>query len=705
MNRADRIATAKRVASSDSLPAKKEPAPTHGVMQQDNEENSFIKRISKWSNRDRSNWTNDKRPSHRNLTIGAALSQGALQTKNDSDMSALKGLEDSLQAMDTYVRKGNQDEHTHAADVTETMSNVKDLLRIREQSKQRARDTVANHAHEHRPKGPMFQVDETPDSPGMYRPIKPFDPDNLESVRRHQQFLDRKDEERRQAERSEREMHNFHALPMPGHVPFSDPAAAVEALPRDSLGDLIGEPEPPCSRKEKKKTPSCQSAAPKDLKAFFLTEGDTAAHEASSGEESSGEESNDDDIDAELAELVQKEREIMRSYTRLSRQRDRAMQAAAALTSEPSVDSYTTPRGASAGNRPASRLLTPGSTPRPTSTDVLLREATGGSGPSILDLDQKEREVLFKLKKEQKIRELKRETELQTVRDVQRAPNIAQAQESWRRAKEEHNRETLRQMQHEEMKQKLADMQEEMRIMRLEQKVNELRKVSENKILKDKLRGLVRAGMAETSVGESPAKAKKKKRKRTASKDKPKHNGIEFAGDPSVFTAGTAAGPESSLAEESSLLGLMTNSMVQGSSGFDGLSSQGKDAPKRSNRNRLPPRGPSLSYSQFDARGSILEEEEEGPRPEFSAAVRADRSALDLLSEEPSYVEDKSKVPARQSFESRGGGNIHAYLARSNHHCEWTGRRPRDQPPAISFSEQHVTAPHQVMNPHWRSLI
>jgi len=201
-----------------------------------------------------------------------------------------------------------------------------------------------------------------------------------------------------------------------------------------------------------------------------------------------------------------------------------------------------------------------------------------------------------------------------------------------------------------------------MRIMRLEQKVNELRKVSEQKVLKDRLRGMVEAGMMD-STGGSTVKAKKKKRRKRASSSDKTHGagGSQLTNNPSVFTEGTGAGPESSLAEDSSLLGLMTDSLVQGGSAFGDFSASEagkKPEPKKTRRNRLPPRGPSLTYSQFEAQETIQEDsegEEELERRAERTAAKAQQSALDLLSEEPSCVEGEPAVPAQRSFVSRGG--------------------------------------------------
>lgn len=640
-------------------------------------EDKFMKKINKWSERDRSNWTYANRPNHRNLTIGATISQGALLNKNASDLSALQGLEDSLNAMGNYIKEGNQGENLHAADITSNMADVQDLLRIHEQSRQKAKVTVANVAALNKVKGPMFTIDETPDSPGMYRPIKPFDPDNLESVRRHNQFLEKKSVEQQLEAENERAMHNFHALPMPGHVPFADLAEGEDGgvddaqadATTDSLSDFMAsianKPETAKAVKERKEriTKPPRPAGNQNFQAFFVTEGDNAAGESSSeadGSFSSNEESNDDDIDAELAELSKKEEELLKKHAKLSRERNRAavMQTDASVTSL--AESHITPR-LRGGSGCSSAQQTPRSASRrPTSTDVLLTEATGGIGPSILDLDQKEREVLFKLKKEQKLRELKREVDLQQVKNLQRAPNTARAQESWRRAKEEHQRETMRQLQHEEMKQKLADMQEEMRILRLEQKVNELRKVTEQKVLQDKLRGMVEAGISSSTATGGSVKLKKKKRKRMSLREE-KNAFNSNVNSQSVFAEDTSVvRQENSLAEDPSLLGLMTDSMVQDVGNSSSAFAAEKGVPKKTRRNRLPPRGPNLSYSQFEAQETIHEDSEEGEgdrKDRSSSAIIKDMSALDLLSEEPGLVDDRTgkTVTAARSFANHAG--------------------------------------------------
>lgn len=404
----------------------------------------FMKKINKWSHRDRTSWTYDKRPSHRNLTIGATLSQGELLNKNASDLSALHGLEKSLQAMDSYMAEGNQEDRAHAADVTSNMSDVKECLRIREISKIKAKETVAKDSEKNRATGPMFTIDERPNSPGVYRPIKPFDPDNLESVRRHNMFRQKQVDEMTKNMENENQAHNFHALPMPGYVPYVVPDTEqtktpdrhqqIPSPPQDSLVEFISGTELPPKIKAKKaldfsKPTKTKESAADDFQAFFVTEGDKAEGEESSSEQESDlsgsseeSESNDDDIDAELEELTKKEKELMKNYARVSRQRDRVAKAAAATGSKQTpIAVNITPRTAPSYNTPQGtpRLSTPRTTPRrPTSTDVLIREASGGAGPSILDLDATEREALWRLKKEQKQQQMRREIEIQQSKDV-----------------------------------------------------------------------------------------------------------------------------------------------------------------------------------------------------------------------------------------------------------------------------------------------
>jgi hypothetical protein len=540
MSRQGHIEAAKRIVSSNPPPPKTASSANSGSGSasssgngssrkkggegcvEDEDEDIFLKKISKWSARDRSDWKYGKRPSHRNITIGAALSQGALLRQNASDVSALADAEQGLMAMGAYIAEGNQGDHSHAADVTDNMSNVQDCLRIRELSKTKARQDIAKESAKEqegggkgRAKGAMFQVDDAPLSPGMYRRIKPFDPDGLESVRRHNAFMQRKAEERSRARESEQRGHSFRALPLPGYVPYAERVAGNytgeegeegeegEDEAQDSLVEFIAEREQPVDRGQGQgQGQGREPKAPRHKKpplpvgdefaAFFITGGDTGPGEASSdsgGDSDSDSESNDDDIDAELAELSNREREMMRECARIACQRDRAATAkaaaapAAGLGTHQGLGGYhppdATPRGtgtgagagagtgtgagagAGTGTGAAPRGCTPRHTPRrPTSSDVLQRTpSSGGPGPSLLDLDRDEREAVWRQRREERQEEMKREIDIQRAMDLRKSPSVSNAQASWRRAKEEHTRETARQLQHEEMKQKLSDMQ------------------------------------------------------------------------------------------------------------------------------------------------------------------------------------------------------------------------------------------------------
>ena len=167
---------------------------------------------------------------------------------------------------------------------------------------------------------------------------------------------------------------------------------------------------------------------------------------------------------------------------------------------------------------------------------------------------------------------------------------------------------------------------------------------------------MVESGLA----GSSPKKVKKVKRKRKSSRDR--SDATISTNTASVFGDSQNTG-NASLVEDSSLLGLMTNSMVavENASAFDVNGINNNKVPKKTKRSRLPPRPrvSQLSYSQFEAHDTIHEGDENDENGDNGSSKQSvglsfqgneQKSALDLLSEKST-----SQTSPAYSFVSRTG--------------------------------------------------
>jgi hypothetical protein len=337
------------------------------------DEDVFMSRMNRWSDRNRSNWSWDKRPSHRQLTIGASLAQDALLHKNAKDKSALEDVELSLTAMDTYL-SGGHDEERNAASVIESSAAVVDLMKVKETSKAKAIENLARIAAEDESRRAAQEEADRANAPpdsARSRPqaaLKPFDPMMLESVRRHNAFRQKMLESRKRNQAVAQAAMNFHALPLPGHV---SALKEDDAQPEDSLSELV-------ASTAKKQKPDLGPA-------FFVTEGDKG-----SGEDSDMSSSAEDDDGDHVGDLP-----------------PAATAAQVALpvpSSKPAVPEIS--------NMDSARSARSEKSSRPSTQRSEYTES------GLLDLDQMERQTLWLIRKHKKQMERQKQIEMEALKDV-----------------------------------------------------------------------------------------------------------------------------------------------------------------------------------------------------------------------------------------------------------------------------------------------
>jgi hypothetical protein len=200
------------------------------------EGDEFLRRMTKWSDRSRKDWSWGHRPGHRNLTVGAAMKQQSLVEKNAADLSSLEEVEASMLAMHTYIasrQEGSAAPRSPEAVTNNMDGDMGDLLRISEQAKARAKEQLAIKLRDSNrevtstelPSELVTALDthrssrasSRPSSASHLRPIKPFDPDMLESVKRHNAFRQKMALMRNKSLACDKQAAEFHALPMPDY--------------------------------------------------------------------------------------------------------------------------------------------------------------------------------------------------------------------------------------------------------------------------------------------------------------------------------------------------------------------------------------------------------------------------------------------------------------------------------------------------------
>lgn len=99
-------------------------------------EEVFAKKVNLWQKQTRGDWEWSKRPSYRQKTVNAALTQQSLVRKMKSDSESLNDVEASLNAMSSYM-EGKEERHETIDQILGSGIRVDDMLAMKQSVKEK----------------------------------------------------------------------------------------------------------------------------------------------------------------------------------------------------------------------------------------------------------------------------------------------------------------------------------------------------------------------------------------------------------------------------------------------------------------------------------------------------------------------------------------------------------------------------------------